>query len=86
MASASTITAAGVIILATLALLSVWFWAAIWVMGILNEPEPTTTLVGVEVVTFDDYITGGRVLIAVAVAAFLSALTWGGAMQLVSED
>lgn len=84
--STAAITAAGVVILATLALLSVWFWVAVWVLGAVNPPDGGESLVAVRVVTLDDYLSNGRVLISFVAAAFLTAVTWGGALKLVGDD
>jgi hypothetical protein len=79
------ITAAGVVIIATLLLLSTWFWLAIWLFGVVNPPEAEEFL-AVEVLTLDDYLSSGRVFLASVASIGLTVATWSITVNLVGND
>ena len=83
--SAQAVTAAGVVIIATLLLLSTWFWLAIWLLGVVNPPE-AEELLAVEVLTLDDYLSSGRVFLAAVASIGLTVATWAITLNLVGND
>jgi hypothetical protein len=83
--SAQAITAAGVVIIATLMLLASWFWLAIWLFGVVNPPEAEEFL-AVEVLTLDDYLSSGRVFLAVVASTALTVATWAIALNIVGNE
>jgi hypothetical protein len=68
----------GVTILAVLVLFNVWFWTGISVAGTVNPPEPSLLVgsVGESVITLDDYFSGGRVFIGLAVGIVGTVAPW----------
>lgn len=62
----------GVALMATLTMVTLYFWLAIWLFGRINPPDVSAF----DVVLFGDYLTTARVGMALVAAAFLSALTW----------
>jgi hypothetical protein len=84
--STSTITAAGVTILATLSLLSFWFWFAIGVQAIANKPDAEVRVAGVGVLTFADYVTGERIMLALVASVVLAGISWSVALNIVGDD
>lgn len=67
----------GVTLLTLVVLFTTFFWLAIWIAGVVNPPEAGWSLdEGVEVVTLGDYLTFGRIAIAVVVSVILSGMTW----------
>lgn len=60
-----TTIAAGVVILATLAAMSFWFWFAIGIIGAIKEPD-----------FGGSYLSAARIWIAFAVAVVGTVATW----------
>jgi hypothetical protein len=78
---APVLTAAGVIILATISAFSFWFGASIGLIGLINEPYGTFR----EGPVIEDYFSGGRVFLGVLGAAVLTGLTWAGALMMADR-
>lgn len=79
--SAPALTAAGVIILATISAFSFWFGVSIGVVGVFNEPDGTFR----EGVTTEDYFTRSRMILSMLLAAVLTAITWAVALSIAEQ-
>ncbi len=79
--TSSVLTAAGVIILATISAFSFWFGFSIGLLGVFNEPDGSFR----EGVVTEDYFTRGRMLLSIVMAFVLTAITWAVALAIAEQ-
>lgn len=67
-----SVVTVGVAIIATLMMLNVYFWAAIWLFGRMNPPAGDAF----GLIFASDYLSTMRVILALVFAGIASAFTW----------
>lgn len=67
-----TVVTVGVAVIATLMLISFYFWIAIWVFGRINPPGNAEF----GIVFASDFLTTGRVILATVASGIATAFTW----------